>query len=187
MGGTSGQIRKLWVVTLAGLVSGILLGVLYAWIINPVKSLDAPINQLRPDLHEAYLRMAIDSYSVNQNILQAKARFDAVGDHRSAILAKIEANPGTQSVQSILAYAKGVQNPASGSGGTPEPVGEVTGAFRGTPGVVLALLSLGALILASVLIYYRNRAPGKASSTTQTNRERSRQVAPEIFIYSISH
>ena len=62
------QINKPWVVGIIGLLIGILLGVFYAWVINPVEWTDASVADLRYDLQEEYMRMAIDSYQVNQDV-----------------------------------------------------------------------------------------------------------------------
>lgn len=44
----------------AGLLLGLILGVLYGWFIDPVEWVDQPVEMLRADLKQEYLRMAID-------------------------------------------------------------------------------------------------------------------------------
>ena len=69
------QLQKPLVVGILGLVVGILLGVVYAWVINPVEWTDADITGLREDLQVDYMRMAIDSYAYNKDAALAAQRY----------------------------------------------------------------------------------------------------------------
>src|SRR3972149_745827 len=55
--------QRKWVLPGIALVVGLVLGVGYAWGINPVKWVEGTPEQLRADLQRDFLRMAIDSYS----------------------------------------------------------------------------------------------------------------------------
>jgi len=88
----------------AAVVLGILLGLVYAWGIQPVKWEDATPSLLRADLRVDYLRMAIDSYSVNRDVDLAIARFEALGAAGPETLQTIESSPeevGATSVQNF--------------------------------------------------------------------------------------
>ena len=63
-----------------GLVVGIILGLVYGWVISPVDYVDASVSHLREDLKVDYLRMAIDSYALNQDTNKAGERYDLLGD-----------------------------------------------------------------------------------------------------------
>lgn len=87
-----------------GLVVGIILGLLYGWVISPVKFIDGNIVQLRDDLKVEYLRMAIDSYALNQDAGLAESRYDQLGENASTILSDIEFNPENLLVSDIDSF-----------------------------------------------------------------------------------
>ena len=170
----------------AGLVIGLIFGLVYAWAINPVEWTDASIDMLRPDLQEEYLRMAIDSYSVNQDVALAQTRYNAVGENKELILAQIQANPGSQSPQSIQAYAEAVQAPpVAAPVTTPLPEGE---AKAGRSSVLTWLIPLLCLIVLGVagvlfyLFYWRNRPQKGASTATASYQAPS--AAPAVSEYT---
>lgn len=152
--------KKPWVLGVAGLILGLVLGLIYAWVIDPVEWTDAPIELLRADLQEEYLRMAIDSFSAMPNAELAQSRYNAIGANKETILAQIEANPGAQSPQAIQAFKAVVQAPMVAETPIPAEKEEAGGGL----GTVITLLCLAALILAGVafyLFYWRTRATGK--------------------------
>ncbi|MCK5793590.1 MAG: hypothetical protein KAH12_02720, partial [Anaerolineales bacterium] len=55
------------IMTAVGVVVGIILGLVWAYLISPAQFIDGNIEQLRDDLKVEYLRMAIDSYALNQD------------------------------------------------------------------------------------------------------------------------
>jgi hypothetical protein len=155
------QSRKPWVMIVAGLVIGLIFGLVYAWAINPVEWTDASIEMLRPDLQEEYMRMAIDSYSVNQDVALAQTRYNAVGENNELILADITANPGTQSPESIQAFSGAVQAPpvaapatTPGADGEPEEAG---GSALAWAIPLLCLVAISAAGVLFYLFYWRNR------------------------------
>ena len=87
-----------------GLVVGIILGLLFGWVISPVKFIDGNIVQLRDDLKVEYLRMAIDSYALNQDAGLAETRYDQLGENASTILSDIEFNPENLLVSDIDSF-----------------------------------------------------------------------------------
>lgn len=87
-----------------GLVVGIILGLVYGWVISPVDYVDASVSHLREDLKVDYLRMAIDSYALNQDTNKAGERYDLLGDEASSYLADIEFNPSGQLISDIDSF-----------------------------------------------------------------------------------
>ena len=77
--------------------------------ISPVEFIDGDIYQLREDLKLDYLRMAIDSYALNQNASMAETRFDRLGEEGSSFLSSIEFNPGDQLVSDIDTFRDAVE------------------------------------------------------------------------------
>jgi hypothetical protein len=171
------QMQKPWVVGLVGLVVGILLGVLYAWVINPVEWTDADIPALREDLQVDYLRMAIDSYAYNKDAALATQRYNELGEEADEVLAQVAANPGTVRPEDITAYSAAVGAvPPVAVAPTPMPgvTAAVTQPVGGTPGatetpapsgrsfmrLILPVLCVVVLLLAAGLVFlfiYRNR------------------------------
>jgi hypothetical protein len=87
-----------------GIVVGIILGLLYGWVISPVKYVDGDIATLREDLKVDYLRMAIDSYALNQDAALAEARYNQLGEDASKYLSDIEFNPEEQLISDIDSF-----------------------------------------------------------------------------------
>jgi len=85
--------RKSFAVIVA-LIAGIALGVLYAWVIQPVQLVDADISQLREDLRVDYLRMAIGSYAVSTDAEVAIERYESLGENKDATLRELGESPG---------------------------------------------------------------------------------------------
>ena len=147
------QLTKPWVVGIIGLVIGILLGVFYGWIINPVEWTDASVEDLRYDLQEEYMRMAIDSYQVNQNADLATKRYQDVGENAEAILMDITANPEYQSPESITAYQAAVGVVPGAVTPTPIPSEEPTGGTNIWT-ILLPLLCIIVLIAGGAAFYF---------------------------------
>ena len=85
--------RPLWV-GIISFVVGLLIGlVVLGWWLWPVQWTDAAPSDLRPEYQETYLRMAIDSYTLNQDAAIAQQRITEVGDNSAEILANIAADP----------------------------------------------------------------------------------------------
>jgi hypothetical protein len=87
-----------------GIVVGIIIGLLYGWVISPVEFVDSSIVQLRDDLKTDYLRMAVDSYALNQDATLAEERYDRLGEDALTYLSKVEFNPSGQLVSDIDSF-----------------------------------------------------------------------------------
>jgi hypothetical protein len=148
------QLRKPLVMGVAGLILGILLGLLWGWGVQPVEWTDASVDLLRPDLQEDYLRMAIDSYIVNQDANLAKNRYTLLGEGGAAQLGLIKANPGLQDAQAIAAFevtVTGGAAPAAPEG--EQPAAEEKPASSSWTRVLLPLMCVVILIVA-VAVYF---------------------------------
>ena len=62
---------KTTIMTAIGIVIGVTFGLVYGYLINPVEWVDASMETAREDIQEDYLRMAIDSYTINQDATAA--------------------------------------------------------------------------------------------------------------------
>ena len=92
------------IMAVVGLIVGIVIGLLYGWVISPVEFVDGSIAQLRDDLKTDYLRMAIDSYALNQDAMMAEERYGRLGEDATSYLAEVEFNPGGQLVSDIDSF-----------------------------------------------------------------------------------
>jgi hypothetical protein len=87
-------IERKWVLPLIALILGLAIGVFFAWIIAPVEWVDGIPEQLRGDLRQDYLRMIIDSYSVNNNADLAVSRYEHLGKYAEDALESLGTSPG---------------------------------------------------------------------------------------------
>jgi len=92
------------IMAVIGIMVGIILGLLYGWRISPVEFVDGSIAQLRADLKMDYLRMAVDSYALNQDAALAEERYDRLGEEASTYLSEVEFNPSGQLISDIDSF-----------------------------------------------------------------------------------
>src|SRR4030067_3348120 len=110
-------LERKWFLLLLGVVAGLGLGVLYAWQINPVQWVDGEPHQLRVDLREDYMRMLLDSYTVNRNSELATQRYHSLGEFAKQALLDVAEDPEEEIRPSIQGLRDLSENE---SGGTPE-------------------------------------------------------------------
>ena len=65
---------------LTGVVLGVAIGLLYAWLVSPVKYVDAPPYALRADYKEVYRVMVASAYMYNHDLLRAQSRLAQLKD-----------------------------------------------------------------------------------------------------------
>jgi hypothetical protein len=91
--------------TLVGVVVGLALG----WLVFPVEWVDSPPSALADVYREDYLRMAIDSYALNENCALSIRRYETLGETGREMLVMIRMNPGNQNLESITAFSECVE------------------------------------------------------------------------------
>ncbi|HEY70284.1 MAG TPA: hypothetical protein G4O08_06855 [Anaerolineae bacterium] len=114
MDALKGLFERKWVLPVATLVLGIALGLIYAWLIDPLNVIDTTPDTLRQDLREDYLRMAVDSYSVNREIGLAIQRYEELGEYGESVLEAIGADPGLVDPSAIQNFRAVITLPVSG-------------------------------------------------------------------------
>jgi hypothetical protein len=168
------QLGQKWVLAGLALVLGIVLGLGYGWGIDPVDWKDASPSLLRQDLQVDYLRMAIDSYSVNKNADLAVTRYERLGEAGPEVLRLVGESPDEVDPTAIQNFSAVVEimdepsqqpveaSPVVGAGQATEigptatesaPAGSST--MRLIAPVCGATLLLGALLIGA--LYLRNR------------------------------
>ena len=102
-------LKKPLVVGILGAVAGIIIGLLWGWVIQPVKFIDATPAVLRSDLQQDYLRMAIDSFRVNRDPNLAVQRWNELGPAAVPALQAIQQDPRGIDPVVIAAYVQVIQ------------------------------------------------------------------------------
>ena len=95
---------KISIVAVVALILGIVIGVLYAWVINPVEWVNGEPADMREDLRVDYLRMAIDSYATNQDPELALGRFEQLGSFKDETLDLVGTDPGEVSPSALQKF-----------------------------------------------------------------------------------
>lgn len=125
-----------WAIAAVGLVIGLALGLVYAWAVDPVEWENATPDLLRPDLRADYMRMAIDSYSVNKDVDLAVERYERLEPYAQESLRAVGANPGevsTTAIQNFSAVIEIFEDPGGEVVSSPEESGETAGEAESEP------------------------------------------------------
>lgn len=152
-------LKKLPILPIALFVVGLLLGLLFGYVIAPVEFVDATPSYLRADLQEDYLRMAIDSFRLNSDPNLAVQRWQNLGTGAQQAFSNIQANPGAADPAVVKAYGDVITAVLSAGGGQPEVE---------TPSVMrTAIIGVGLILLLGVIAaggFYLFRLLGKRGS-----------------------
>lgn len=154
--------NRKWVLPLVAVIIGVAIGMVYAWVINPVQWVDGEPQQLRADLQEDYLRMAIDSHAVNRDAELALIRFQALGDNGSVTLVAVSEDPqelspdAIQSFRAVIEIDEESSSTEAEDGSSGGLLGQVSGLIIPICGATILI----GLVLAVVLVL---RARGRES------------------------
>ena len=161
--------QRKWVLPGIALVVGLVLGVVYAWVINPVKWVEGTPVQLRADLQQDFLRMAIDSYSINRDVDLAIERYQSLGARAQQTLEEIGANPGEARPTDIQNFRAVVEifKPSVEPQATAVPVGGLSGITRFALPVCGGTIVLGVVLAAVFLLRDRVRLRGTLSMSEE--------------------
>jgi hypothetical protein len=161
-------LKKLPIAPILALVVGVVVGLLIGW--QTKEFSDATPSYLRADLQVDYLRMAIDSFRVNQNPNLAVQRWQNLGTGAQQAFAEIQKNPDGIDPSVISAYGELVTRVLSENGNQP-PQPETSSSpltrIIVIGGGVLALI----VILAAAFVFYRRifgtRGSGEVTAVMQ--------------------
>lgn len=168
------NLKKPPLSTFVILALGVALGILYAWVISPPEFVNATPENLRSDLQEDYLRMAIDSYRLNQDPNLAVQRWENLGQGAGPAFTTVQQNPKDtdpavinlygQQVRRVLTSGEPQQEAAAGAGGSPFIKVVVTGA-----GIFALLVVIVAGIIFSRRLF-ANRGDGEPTPVMQATQ-----------------
>lgn len=77
------QMQNRLVPLIVGFVSGVLIAVVYGWLVRPVEYIDTSPDSLRIDFRTDYVLMVAESYSADQDLTLAQVRLAALGPQAS--------------------------------------------------------------------------------------------------------
>lgn len=167
-------LKKPAVTAVLGGLIGLILGLIYAYLIDPVKWTNVPPTQLGATYQEQYLRMAIDSYSVHPDNAMASQRFESLGAAGTSIFETIKSNPGNLNAEAISTFEKVIQQEVAVQ--TPEATGGQTSANQPSSSALLIILVavvLFALVGYGILRYllprFRNVQTDSMNAGTRAN------------------
>jgi len=105
-------VSKPLVVAAIGFLVGLIIGLpVLGWWLYPVQWTDAAPQHLRQDVKVDYLRMAIDSYSVNHDAGLAQVRFQSLGPTAPDLMAALQ-NDSTINKNSLAQFSAAVTGKA---------------------------------------------------------------------------
>ena len=136
-------LKKIPIMPIVLFIAGLGLGLLIGWSTKEFK--DATPYYLRADLQEDYLRMAIDSFRLNQNPNLAVQRWQGLGPFAQTAYAAIQNNPGDQDPAVVQAYGQLITDILSSGGAA--PVVEVPST---NPVMRTALIGIGLVLVLGV-------------------------------------
>lgn len=119
------QNRGNWYL-LTGLMLGLILGIIYAWVIAPVREVDSHPHLLRDDYKDIYRELISRAYLANNNLPRAEARLELLGDQEPALSLAAQAQRylaenGDNEIAKVLANLSIALQQAAITAETPPP------------------------------------------------------------------
>jgi hypothetical protein len=170
-----GVLKKPLVVGLVAIVAGIIIGLVWGWIIQPVKFVDATPAVLRSDLQDDYLRMTIDSFRVNRDPNLAVTRWNNLGPAAASSYVRIQQDPRGLDPAVISAFGQVIQTVtgANPSNTAPASLPAPTSPISGTTVLILAVLVIllvgGAIAIVFLRRLLTDRTSDEVTPTMQAN------------------
>lgn len=164
-----------------GAILGLALGLLIGWVLWPVEYTDAVPKILSQQYQEEYLRMAIDSYQLDNDPDLAYQRWTNIGEKAPALLFAIVQNPGSQRPAWILEYKSLIESQSGIIQPATEAPSSSTASSSPSSTTKLAIVVLGSLVALGVIggaVYYFLLKPilyGKSPSTGEISAARHAQ------------
>jgi len=160
------QFEKPLVVGIVGFLIGTLFGlVVLGWGLWPVKWTDATARDLRADAKVDYLRMMIESYAVNHDAAQAKARWVELQPGADQVMEQLAKNEPqlASTVKQFQTVVKAQETAATpGTGKAPEASGGWSQTLL-LGGLCFVLLFVAAALVGFLLL--RKRQPGASGKS----------------------
>jgi hypothetical protein len=173
---------------IGALVIGLVIGLILAWGIWPVKYVNATPENLHPNFQLDYMQMVIDSFTLRQDNSMARQRIDALGEAGPTVLQLLIQNPGDELSRAAIDLflrqydpmaagapsadpnAGGGLDPATGGEAEPEAPGGLLGR---SSTLLLAACGVTGLVAVAGAAYYflriRNQPQGVRTAAARAN------------------
>ncbi len=107
-------LKKPWAWNVIAGLAGVLFGlIILGWWLMPVQWKDATPAYLRQDIKADYLRMTVDSYAVNKDVVLAKTRWESLGKDAEKLFSEIQIDTKNISSGDLAAFARVVNTSIS--------------------------------------------------------------------------
>lgn len=166
--------KKLPWIQIGLFVGGLVLGLLWAYVLAPVQFINATPSYLRADLQEDYLRMTIDSYRLNPDPNLAFQRWQNLGAGAQAAYDKVLSDPRGMERPVIKSYGELVTQIAAANGGD-QPAETTSGSLLRT--IVLGVIAIALLGVMGWGAWYAYRLLGKRGSGTVTTTMQATELS----------
>jgi hypothetical protein len=164
-------LKKLPITPFLLLIGGLAAGLLIGWVLAPVEYADVTPTNLRADLQVDYLRMAIDSYRLNQDPNLAVQRWDNLGSGAKQAYDTIQSQPNGADPAVVRAFGELITRVKTANGeqaAQPETTTSPLTRMILIGGGSLALI----VILGAGLVFYRRlfgkRGSGEVTAVMQS-------------------
>lgn len=173
MSGSNSSSRRPPAIGIIAFIAGLLIGlIVLGWWIWPVQWTDSYPEYLKSNIRMEYLRMAVDSYTLNQDIDAARQRYAWLGAAGPTLLADIQAPPGDQNPAATAAFREVVAG-ADAQAAQPKANNAIT-RLRG-----VLFFAIAAAVLAFI-VYKLARRRGPSPSSTEEPSLTSRAAAERV-------
>jgi len=125
--------------------------VVLGWIVWPVQYIDTTPEMLRSDIQLDYLRMAVDSYSVNGDATLARSRYEALGDRKLDLLAGLRED-GLTNPERLRQFEILIASLYVPGADTPEPAATPTAAGGDLQDVLSVIAVIGVIIGGAIAV-----------------------------------
>jgi hypothetical protein len=163
-------VRKYWLVA-AAFIGGLILGLIFAWLVWPVEWTDATPAQLDPAYQEVYVNMTAELYSLNGNADMVQQALGGWGG--DVVACNLASTTADAAERARLEAVATVTNGAGCAGITTDATVEEGGGSNNALFIALGLLLLLALIVAAIfyLLSRRNQVTDQPESQDLTYEE----------------
>ena len=167
-------LKKIPILPVALFIVGLVFGLLIGWWVAPVEFKDATPFFLRQDLREDYMRMAIDSYSINKSAALAADRWIGLGTEAQNAFAVVQNNPGYLPAALVQEFGQAVTEEITARG---EQVGGETPPDTTPSWMRSALIGVGIILVLAVagaggfylFRLFRKRGSGEVTAVMQAS------------------
>lgn len=151
---------------IAGAVLGLILGLVFAWVIWPVQYKDAAPMHLHAGFQEDMMVMAVESFKANPNTPLAVRRYQDLGENASSVLDKV-LQDGRVKAEDVTSFKKAVEVQEVVPTSEAAKPTEEGGVKKRSPLVTILIVMCGLTLLLGVAFaaFYFLRSRGGGTST----------------------